>query len=242
MEVNVEIDRFQRYMNKMVSNLNLDVQECVRMAADLFARSAARHSPPFPGRRLSRFSVTKDEKGNVLQKRDMFNRSIRASVYVQNGSAKIYFPKEKAKKYLNKSGLQLSRSAKNMLMIEYSVMRKKAGARGFTRTIFEDLSEAKRAAKILTRGLLRAGWWGTSQRLGKSVEEQYGDKVSALVSAVSGTQEKKGNNSYTISVINAANIPGAETAAASSIAFGMGKAANQMRAMLRKAVAARTKA
>lgn len=242
MKIQVEADRFYKYMARFKKETGSDLAKTVKVAAELFARSAARHSPPMPGRRISRFSTKKDEKGNILQKRDMFNRTIRAAVYIQNGPHKIRLPEKRAKKYLNKSGTALSKSGKkSKLLIEYIVFAKKFGSRSFAKKIFKTLSEAKAAAKITTRGLLRAGWWGSVPRLGGRVDEVYGSKVASLISAVSKTRQEKDPDSVTISIINAVNIPGASEAASSAIAFGLGKAANQLRAMIRKAVEARAK-
>ena len=239
MKISIEAARFQKYMRNFQKELQLDTEKAVKISAELFARSAARHSPPFPGKRISRYAVKKDEKGNVLQKRDMFNRSIRAAVYVNSGGKKIVFSQEKAKKYLNKGGTALSRSAKNKVLIDYIVFSKVPGSRAFVKKIFDSLSAAKEAARITTRGLLRAGWWGASRKLGGKVDEQYGDRVASLVSAVSDAQQKKTDTSVTVSVINSVNVPGAAEAAPSAIAFGLGKASNQLRAMIRKAIAAR---
>lgn len=240
MKISIEAARFQKYLLKYQKEVQQDTEKAVKTAAELFARSAARHSPPNPGKRISRYSVTRDEKGNVIQKRDMFNRSIRAAVYVDNGGWKIYFAGEKAKKYLNKSGMKLNRSGKaGKLLVEYVVMAKVAGNRSFIRKIFDSLSAAKEAARITTRGLLRAGWWGASRKLGGKVDEQYGQKVASLVSSVSDATQKKTDSSVTVSVINSVNIPGAASAAPSAIAYGLGKASNQLRAMIRKAISAR---
>lgn len=212
---NEEMERFEQAMLGYGAQAGFSLKEAVRNGAKMFARSAARHSPPDAGKAIS-------------AKR--FKRPIFARAYQISGTQRINLS---AEKYLNAQG-QPKKEFPNVKSEIFVIRKTVPGTKRFAPVLVQSMVDAKRQEKIGMRGLLRAGWWGALLKLGGEVSEKYGDKVRSMVSQVSSVNESGNQEETSIDLTN--RVFGAESISRSAVVFGLGKAANSMNAMTRKLI------
>ena len=208
----VEMQNFLAAMNRLGAITGSGIGQAVREGAVLFAQSAARATPPDAGKAIS-------------AKR--FKRVIKAEPYIMNGPTKIHL---KPEKYL--SGL---RPRGRGVKADYAVLMKKPHSRRFKAVLFDSLAKAREKQTISTRGLLRAGWWGSLGKLGASAVEKFGKAVPNLLPRISRISETVQPDSVEISIGNCVN--GYDDLKKQVIPVALMKAGNRMNAIAKKLAA-----
>ena len=203
--------KFRRAMLRLGAASGADLRQTVETGAVMFARSAARATPPAAGKSIPA---------------KLFKRVVKASPYVISGGTKIHLSPQK---YLN--GLQPLKGAK----ADYIVLTKIPRRRRFKAAIFDNLSAARRAQKIGTRGLLRAGWWAALGHLGQAAAEKYGEAVTRMLQAIHAFSETSTDAETSISMTNRVDEGhGSEEAKKLGMRVGLARASNAMKAMADK--------
>lgn len=203
--------QFAAAMLRMGAASGLTVRDTVRQGAVMFARSAARATPPDAGRSIPA---------------SRFKREIRVSPVVLNNGTVIHLD---PKKYL--SGSRPIRGAS----AEYKIAVKVPRTRRMRVLIFASLAEAKRRQKIATRGLMRAGWWASLGNLGQTAAEKYGEAVAAMLDRIHAYIETATPEEASVEMINRVDEGhGSEEAKRIGMRVGLARASNAMNAVANK--------
>lgn len=101
--------------------------------------------------------------------------------------------------------------------------------------IFHKESTAKRYARIDTRGLCKAGWWGSGAAVGKPMKKPAGKLVPPLVQRVASMIVDAKPDKASFTAVNRA--PGMDRYARMVLPYALGRASNRLGAATRAELA-----
>jgi hypothetical protein len=109
------------------------------------------------------------------------------------------------------------------------------GSRRRSARWFKKEAEARRHTKVDTRGLCKAGWWGSGASIGKPMSKPCGNRVAPLVAKVASMIQQGTPTAASFTAINRA--PGMDRYTSVVLPYAIGRASNRLAAATRAELA-----